>query len=40
MNEHTTDCRIHDDGSCCDCGLIAQEDHDNTEEPEQPRSDS
>jgi hypothetical protein len=25
MNEHTSDCRIHDDGSCCDCGLIASQ---------------
>lgn len=23
MDNHTTDCRIHDDGSCCDCGVIA-----------------
>jgi hypothetical protein len=22
MNEHTSDCKIHDDGSCCDCGVI------------------
>lgn len=21
---HTSDCRIHDDGSCCDCGYVAQ----------------
>lgn len=23
MTEHTSDCRIRDDGSVCDCGLIA-----------------
>ncbi len=22
MEEHTDDCRIYDDGSCCDCGYI------------------
>ena len=22
MEEHTDDCRIYDDASCCDCGYI------------------
>lgn len=26
MNDHTPDCRIHDDGSCCDCGFVAAAD--------------
>lgn len=24
QEHHTSDCRIHDDGSCCDCGYVAQ----------------